>query len=283
MLLSIGHPSYAAWTQNMIVSLKANCSLPVHLVTDNYLHCDIADKVIKIQYEDCHIKGKLSPALAKLSLWKYSEFDETIFLDVDGLIFKDLADIQFTGDFHTIVNGYSSLELDNRGVNLWVEPKLVYEKYDIPEENELPGTNSSFMYWKDSTVFEQALMNFSNPVSIAELRYKWGRSNAQPDELYLNVALAQLGIRADIEKPLYTSKRREGVYLGFEKIKAQYYGICCWGGLEFNSFEISGTGDIRSGLYNNLMREYYQKVYGEDCYQNHFYTLIKNKIYEGVL
>lgn len=261
----------------MLASIRAVSKLPVTIVTDNYPYKDwhlMPDVLKKIDPEDCYDNGKFSPAKAKLSLWKYSDYDETIFLDVDGLLLKEL-DFDIQG-FMIHVNGFSSLEHDNTEVNLWVKPSVLYNKYKIPEGNKLAGTNSSFMSW-DKTgvkVLQKALGNLSNPVPLDELRYQWGKSNCQPDELYINVALAQLGIEPE-GKFLYTRKRRGG-YAGATEIMKSYV-LCCWGGLEFNAHEISGTGSIKTGLYNKLCFDNFKKLGLE--FIDHFYSLINDKIY----
>jgi len=263
----------------MLVSIRANSVLPVTIVTNNYPLKDwhlMPDTLKQIEYEDCHENGKLSPAKAKLSLWKYSEYDETIYLDVDGLLLRELNfDFKY---FATHVNGYSKHEEELSDINLWVSPAKVFEKYDIPKENRLAGCNSSFMAWdkKGVEVFQKALEFLKNPFPISELSYQWGKSGCQPDELYLNAALAYFGFEPEPLNVLFTRKRRNDGYIGFEAIR-KFYVLCCWGGLEFNAYEISGTGNMKTGLYNKLCSEYFSKV-GLD-FNDHFFSLINDKIY----
>lgn len=234
------------------------------------------DTLVQIKDEDCMTNGKLNPAKAKLSLFKYSEYDETIYLDVDGLLLKEL-DFAIKG-FLIHVNGYLGIDDEITDVNLWVEPKKVYEKYGIPKENKLPGTNSSFMAWdkKGAEVLKLALKFLSDPISLDELRYQWGKSKCQPDELYINAAIAKLG-----QEPqgsyLFTRRRKNGGYVGLEAIKKDFFVLCCWGGLEFNAHEISGTGNMNTGLYNKLCKDYFSKL-GYEFY-DHFFSLINDKIY----
>lgn len=286
LLLSIGNPCYARYTHNMAVSIRANSELPIHIVTDgNYpaeeFHRDIADKTIQIDYSDCHDNnGKLYPAKAKLSIQKYSEFDETLYLDVDGLLLKDI-DIDFDGEFQIQVNGYSSLDNDNLDSSLWVKPKQIIDKYNLSSDAQLPGTNSSFIYFtKKTEVFKQALKNLETPFTQNELRYKWGVSGTQPDELYINIALAQLNIQPNMKPVLYLRKRGNGGYVGIDKIKQDRYILGCWGDKHYNHFEISGTGDRNSGLYNKLCFDNYQTVYGDrKLFKDYFFSLINNKVY----
>lgn len=267
----------------MLVSIRANSSLPVTIVSNNYPSKEwhlMPDTLVQIKDEDCFTDGRLDPAKAKLSLWKYSDYEETIYLDVDGCLLKEL-DFEFKY-FTTHVNGYLSKDDEVSDINLWVKPDILYRKYGIPETNKLPGTNSSFMAWdkKGIDVFKRALRNYENPVPLDSLTYQWGKSKCQPDELYLNVALAQLGYQPEPLNVLFTRRRNaKGGYVGLTYIQQNFYVLCCWGGLEFNAFEISGSGNIRSGLYNLLMTKNFEKVIGVNTFYDHFYALITKKIY----
>lgn len=302
VLLSVGNPTYALWAHNMAVTVRVmSPDLPIHVVTDGNFpfepyHADIVDKVIQMDSKDYMNGGRLYPAKAKLSLYKYSEFTETIYLDVDGCCIKDLNPLFDRCEekglpFQVQVNGVSTKEFDNLDASLWVKPKQIFEKYDVPEDAQLPGTNSSFWYFKKSReaakLFRQALKNLSNPFSIGELRYKWGHSNTQPDELYMNIALGQLGIMPNIEPVLYLRKRGEaGRPSGLDEIQKNYYIIGCWGDENYNSHEISGTGQINSGLYNKHVSNCYQYLYGESIKFGKpydFFSLIKGKVFGNAI
>lgn len=293
ILLSIGHPSYAKWCHNMAVSIRVNSpDIPIHVVTDGNFPAEswhsCVDKITKMEYSDCHEPdGKIFPAKAKLSLFKYSEFDQTIYLDVDGLLLKDITPLFDQNTFFQVqVNGVSTLENDNLDASLWVKSKQIFEKFDLKEGSEIPGTNSSFWYFtkEADTLFNQALTNLETPFRINELRYKWGQSGAQPDELYMNIALAQLGLMPDMKPVLYLRKRGTGKYVGLDQIEKDFYILGCWGNVDYNHFEISGTGDKTTGLYNKICAANYEKFYGDrKLFTDHFYQLITKKVYSNVL
>jgi hypothetical protein len=92
---------------------------------------------------------------------------------------------------------------------MWAYPVQIWEKYGLKEDACLPATNSSFMYMKQGKeidkFFSKAIENMNNPID--KLRLTWGTS--QPDELYLNITMAQFGILGKLKKdyPIYFSNR----------------------------------------------------------------------------
>lgn len=300
VLLSIGNPTYALWAHNMAVTCRVmSPDLPIHVVTDGNFpfepyHANIVDKVIHLDRNDYLNDGRLYPAKAKLSLYKYSEFDETIYLDVDGCCIKDLNLLfeeckQLGQPFQVQVNGVSTKEFDNLDASLWVKPEQIFKKYKLKEDAEIPGTNSSFWYFKKSkkaeSLYDKALKNLSKPFTVRELRYTWGHSNTQPDELYMNIALAQMGMMPDIKPVLYLRKRGTGGQQnGLDQIQKNYYIIGCWGDENYNHHEISGTGQINSGLYNKHVANCYRILYGESIKfgkPNDYHSLIKGKVFSN--
>ena len=273
-------------------------NLPITVITDgNYpfedFHKDAVDDVIVMDSRDfLDRNGKLFPAKAKLSVYKYTPYSEAIYLDVDGCCIKDLNllfdECKVKGLYFQVqVNGVSTKDHDNLDASLWVKPKQIFEKYDVPEDAELCGTNASFWYFKKGKdakkLFTQALKNLANPIPVSQLRYKWGHSNTHPDELYMNIALAQVGLKPNIEPVLYLRKRGEGGRnKGLDDIQRSRYIIGCWGDENYNHHEISGTGQPNSGLYNKHVSNCWNKFYGNSVKfgkPNDFFSLIKGKVF----
>jgi hypothetical protein len=273
-------------------------NLPITVITDgNYpfedFHKDAVDDVIVMDSRDfLDRNGKLFPAKAKLSVYKYTPYSEAIYLDVDGCCVKDLNllfdECKEKGLYFQVqVNGVSTKDHDNLDASLWVKPKQIFEKYDVPEDAELCGTNASFWYFKKGKdakkLFSQALKNLANPIPVSQLRYKWGHSNTHPDELYMNIALAQVGLKPNIEPVLYLRKRGEGGRnKGLDDIQRSRYIIGCWGDENYNHHEISGTGQPNSGLYNKHVSNCWSKFYGNSVKfgkPNDFFSLIKGKVF----
>ena len=299
VLLSVGHSDYAKWAHNMAVTCRVmSPNLPITVITDgNYpfedFHKDAVDDVIVMDSRDfLDRNGKLFPAKAKLSVYKYTPYSEAIYLDVDGCCIKDLNllfdECKEKGLYFQVqVNGVSTKDHDNLDASLWVKPQQIFDKYDVPEDAELCGTNASFWYFKKGKdakkLFSQALKNLANPIPVSQLRYKWGHSNTHPDELYMNIALAQVGLKPNIEPVLYLRKRGEGGRnKGLDDIQRSRYIIGCWGDENYNHHEISGTGQPNSGLYNKHVSNCWNKFYGNSVKfgkPNDFFSLIKGKVF----
>jgi len=285
------HKFYGDWAHNMALSIRAHSSLPIQVITDGTalerLPCEnkVYDIVTEIDFDDWHDGGLVSIAKAKLNVYKYAAFDEYIYLDVDGLVLKDLEPLfDLEGYFQIQVNGVTTKDKDNEDASLWVKNTIIWEHYNLPDDAILAGTNSSFHLCrkgKEADKFwAEAKKAFENPIPVNLHRYKWGKSGQQPDELYTNVALAKVGLVPDMKPVLYIRRRdMGGKNLGLEDIQKDYYVLCCYGGLEYNHHTISGTGDRTSGLYNKLNILNYQKIYGDIKYSLHFYKLISQKVY----
>ena len=287
------HKYYGDWAHNMALSIKAHSpNLPIQVITDGTAlerlpsEFNPYDIVTIIDYDDWHNDSKVSIAKAKLNIYKYSEFDEWIYLDVDGLVVKDLTPLFELKDYFNIqVNGITTKDKDNEDANLWVKNNIIWDHYKLPDDAILPGTNSSFHLCKkgkeSEKLFNEAIKAFKKPIPISQHRYKWGHSGQQPDELYMNVALAKVGLVPDFKPVLYIRRRdMPGKNLGLEDIQKDYYILCCFGGLEYNHHTISGSGSRDTGLYNKCNILNYKTIYGDSVkYSIHFYKLIQQKVY----
>jgi alpha-N-acetylglucosamine transferase len=212
VLLAIGKKEYGRMAYNMALSLKYHSNIPVQLVCERQtiegLDLKFFDIITEIDSQDCWDK-KFEPGKAKLSIHKYLHFDESIYLDVDGVCVKPIDPLfdeceetgqYFLTQYKTHIEG---VKPDYKQM-LWAWPKDIWEHYKLKEDAKLPATNSSFMYMKKgeelNKFFTQCLDNFNNPV---QQRLVWG--NSRPDELYLNVAMAQFDILGKLKEnyPIY--------------------------------------------------------------------------------
>jgi hypothetical protein len=292
-LLAIGDKSYGYWAYNMGMSLKTHSpSLPVQLVHDVEAISDLMphklkmfDEFTEIKKEDSTTRGKINPSLAKLSLYKYLKFKETIYLDVDGITTQNLSGLFDRCEglgFATQVVGTARKGTTDFHEMQWAEVDEVFEKYNLPDDAVLPATNSSFMYIKKgreaSKIFRDALQFYHEP--ITKLKLKWGRGDAQPDELYLNASLAKNGF-TEIGVPGYfRTKRDKPDTRSVTEITDEFYFIGLWGNKEMNSTKVTGTGQKRAGLYNILTWANGQKLFGSDYrIEYDYFRLEKRKFY----
>lgn len=205
---------YVFAAYNLAAAIKHfNPEIKVALLHDamiQQINTDVFDLLIPMNDADKYTAGKLDPAKVKLSIYDKLPFDETLVLDADCMCISSIEKI-FTeltkedGNYFTHVKRiFSQSEEPANGAYDWADSEDIYSHFKIDSSASLPITNSSFQYIKKSPqakeLFTRALHNLSNPIPIARLKHTWGDGTGQPDELYLNIAMAQLGITGQTEK-----------------------------------------------------------------------------------
>lgn len=188
LLQALGHKNYYHMAVVLAVSIKANePDMPICLITDN----KVQDKHIALFDIIKSFNGVAGEYIrAKLLMYDYSPFDETIFLDVDQVlisnrklsnVFEELKDVDFS--------------ISNTGVaqkSVWC---------DIAEVNKLFGKgpfwnfHSEFVYFKKKEVvqdyFDTAKMVFDE----AEIKSAVVFSNSRmADELAFQCASIITGL-----------------------------------------------------------------------------------------
>lgn len=210
LLLAIGRDIYHKFAKQMAMSIKYHSDIPIQLLTDKPFDCEFIDTMTQISYKDCHYdSGRLFPGRAKLSMNQYTIFEETIYLDVDAICLKEVDSLfdLCTKDYHSQIVGSGTFEEKEFPNMVWAWPKDIMYKYNFKPTDKIQFINSSFQYWKKADeLFSQALKNILDPIPVKDLRSRWGKD--QPDELYMNIALAQLGIDPTINtEPVYFNNR----------------------------------------------------------------------------
>jgi predicted GH43/DUF377 family glycosyl hydrolase len=206
-----GYP-FAA--HNLAVTIKHfNPDIKVAIYHDhtiNHLHAadkEIFDVLIPMMDSDKIYQGNFSPAHLKLSLYDKLPFDETLILDADNLAIADIGRIfdelsKEGGYYYTHVKELYQYdgEREIQGMD-WAYADDIYNHFKLKRSVTLPCTNSSFQYVRKckeaKELFEQALLNLENAIPLDKLKHNWG--GGQPDELYINVAMAQKGITGKAE------------------------------------------------------------------------------------
>lgn len=254
-LLALAKPTYGKFAYNLAVSIKYHSpDIPIQLIHDDvaldhlqpgHLFPDgqpIFDKRTVIDRADMYDDGVLSIGKAKMSLYKYLWFDETIYLDVDALVIKPLEPLfdEFTDDYHTTVVGKKDLtnDIEDFDSMQWAEVKDMIDHFGLTKEMVIPATNSSFQFIRKGKVceklFTQINANFSNKIPRDKLKTTWGKKSkvdGQPDELYLNVSLAQLGMWPKMKQdPMCFNMART---LDVKRDYANHYILCLFGGVNF--------------------------------------------------
>jgi len=272
-LLALGSEGYMWWAVNMACSVKHfSAGLPVQLIASGAL----IDKIKKLQLEKVFDyfteiaeedylddKGKLSPGKAKLKLTDYFIFERTIYLDVDGCVIKDLSPLfDLPTLFAAQVNGtYQPGVEELPAAMYWCKSSVLMKHYGLAPDVTLPALNSSFLLLSNmpeiENLFAQASENLNlHPIPAGQRHKTWGRGKGlQPDELYLNIACAQLGIYPDDVRTVYFRNRNDrGKVLEINDIRKNYYVLGLYGSEDFNHVSLKS-------IYNRNVRPLFHEFF----------------------
>ncbi len=220
-MIAVGSNAYGCMAYNMAVSLKLSSDVPIALLTDEtsldklHDHQQTIFHQIIPNWEDYSENGKLNPLRLKTRIWDYTPFEETLYIDVDGLFmhgFKDIQNIfKDLGSFQIHeVKRHAKKDASKAGM-IWTTDKStktqhleeVWDFYNISEKNLYPEYNSSFIWFKknkkNEKYFQRVRENYDKRF------WKMGLGGLYPDELAWNSASAQMGhyVKQASWKPIY--------------------------------------------------------------------------------
>jgi predicted GH43/DUF377 family glycosyl hydrolase len=208
-LVAFGKPGYIYAAYNFAVSVKHyNPDIQIAIFHDDCINHlqefqkEVFDIFISIPDDVKMPQGVTNPGRVKTSIYGYLPFDSNLVLDVDAMALKDIAPMfeqleSAGGYYYSHLQGTHKIAQGNIMPHLiWAFADDVWQKFNFTEETVLPCVNSSFQYIKKcdqaKELFEQINKNFDDPIPLNKLRTQWGAN--QPDELYIDVALAQCEI-----------------------------------------------------------------------------------------
>lgn len=212
VLLAFGKIQYYWAAYNLAFSIrKHNKDISITVLFDDPVkaisNCgEIVKYVNRISAIDAahlYTDNKLDPGKVKVHLYQYLPYDCNLYLDVDAVALKDIQPMinelsesgkdyaSHTVGYHTIDKGRDFKEMQ------WAWADRMWPHFGLSSDAVMPAINSS-MQWivkgkKAAAIYATALdLYMNNPIAIKDLRTKWG--NTQPDELYMNAALAIHGV-----------------------------------------------------------------------------------------
>ena len=208
VLFAFGKQGYYQAAYNLAYSIKYySPSVKIALFVDDIKKCNSAtydinryvDSINEIENSDLYVDGKLDPAMLKVSIYKYLPFKNNLYLDVDAVCLKDiqpLIDDLVSTKRHYISHcvGYHTIDLGRDIPSMqWAWADDIWSHFKLESDSILPAINSSLQFiklCKESIDLFGVLriLYTTNQLPTKRLRMKWG--NGQPDELYMNVALA---------------------------------------------------------------------------------------------
>ena len=231
LLVFWGKRGYGFAAHNLALSIKKYSNLPIHvLATEGVLKYIPLTQFDKIEIID----EPTDPGRFKVSLYDRIPFDHTLFLDVDALCLRDIGPTldSFINDdkpYRCFVYGYYNKDSENEmPLMIWAYKDDIWNHYGL-SDHTLPASQSSLQYIRKSEfcekLFNQIQENFDNPIPLDSLRNKWG--GTQPDELYLNVALAQLNYDPQCESVIYFGN--DNLY-NYHELKEKFDFLSLFGG-----------------------------------------------------
>lgn len=205
LLLAWGKRGYGFMAYNLALSIKYHSpNIPIHLLCDSGSMREVSDKSVFDNIE--WINEEVSdPAKFKVGIYDHLPFDVTMYLDVDALCLRPVEPLfdQFieSGDYYqTFVHGfYDERSPIDMPLMYWCRRDFIWSHYGL-SDHVLPATQSSIQIIKKSDeaklLFDKLVNNLCNPIPIHKLTHSWG--GTQPDELYLNVAMAQVNCQSKL-------------------------------------------------------------------------------------
>lgn len=270
VLLAFGKRGYGFAAYNLAVSIRAfNNTIPITCYHDEIAFSQIEpekykifDKMIPISSEILYKDGKFDPGYAKVNLYDLYPYDLNLYLDVDALCLKNIAplfeimekkpDFFYTHiiDTHTIDKGRDFKSMQ------WAWADDIWEHFKLKQDDIFYATNSSYQIVRKGAkarkFYDQIKKNYANPIPVDKLRMKWG--GGQPDELYMNAALCQLKIPAQMDTDV--------MFFGgdvkhtFTEIEGKFYFLSLYGAGASN---VSTTRIKYREWADRLLHQHFQK------------------------
>ena len=258
VLLAFGKVQYYWAAYNLAFSIKkhspnVNITVmfddPSKAISQCHNLMNYVNHIGHIAADDIYTNKKLDPGKVKVNLYKYLPYDCNLYLDVDAIALKDIQPmidelsqsgkdyISHCVGYHTIDKGRDFKEMQ------WAWADRMWAHFNLLPSYVMPAINSS-MQWivkgsQTEAIYRTAKdLYFNNPIAIKDLRMKWG--GGQPDELYMNVALAIHGIDPALKAYTKNSGSEGGMIhfamqrgLTYQDIINNYYLQSYYGGAGF--------------------------------------------------
>lgn len=240
LLVAFGGRAYYQLAANLAASLKHHDpGLPLALAHDGGLgfllpdHQALFDQTRELPATLRRPEGGWDPAWVKLHLDELAPWPTTLYLDVDALALASVAPLFAvrpeapylcpSAGWHTLAEGREIPGM------FWAYADDLWAHFALPGDARLPALNSSAQLLRPgaAALFAEARKAYAAPLPLHRLRNSWG--GTQPDELYLNVALARLGWDPDPGVPWLLETHHPRPESRTE-LAARYPLLCMYGG-----------------------------------------------------
>ena len=281
VLLAFGKRGYGFAAYNLAVSIRAfNNTIPICVYHDDIAFSQIETEKLSVftevrlmPKELIYNQGKFDPGFTKVNLYGLYPYNLNLYLDVDTLCLKDIAPLfevmESKPDYfythiiatHTIDKGKDFTSMQ------WAWADDIWEHFKLSKDDIFYATNSSYQIVrkgaKAKKFYDQIKKNYANPIPVDKLRMKWG--GGQPDELYMNAALCQLKIPAQMDTDV--------MFFGgdlrftFTDIEEKFYFLSMYGAGGSN---VSTTRMKYREWYDRLLHKHFQNNREAHIYKSQY-------------
>lgn len=215
IILCMRKPQYACAAFNLALSIKHYTqNIHITLLSDG-----IHNKALRPEHLGFFNEVKLikedSVCEAKISVGDYVNYKQALFIDADSICVADLTPLfdKLKGSFKSnVIDGYTN----------WTSVEN-FRKYFKTEPHQT--INSSWFYFENNKVLNQAKMYYKRGFDRLNLSEKWG--GHLPDEMFLNAALSKLEMDARIDFNLMFFDEKKNVPIS--RITENYYFATFYG------------------------------------------------------
>jgi hypothetical protein len=255
-IIATGSPFYGRMAYNLAVTIKAVEDIPVAVLCSGSGLNHLSDRQKKVF--DHIIEIDTTAFAAKLSLYDYTPFEKTLYLDADMAwlpkktpyqLFAELDGVHFT----SITEGYYDYKTNqdhgNRMYHYWCNPLEAKERYNLTDKYY--QWRSEVIYFEKGSVAKKLFSDAKKIYAKPKVDLKRFAGHV-PDELAINIAASKNGIDPHKYKwtPAYWH-RLHGEGAGLPQIMQSFYLLSVGGNY--------ATGTMKT-CYNNVCMAAHRKL-----------------------
>lgn len=274
VLIALGHPSYGRMAAMLAASIKTNGWHIITLLHDDRGISHLAPDELTLFTTKIKLPASVYSnhfgtfyTRAKVCLFDFSPYDETIFIDADTIACPHKSIRQLFTDLQqhdmTMINeGYFDVDkCEDKSSDkypYWCGLHEVMQEYNITT-GRIYKTRSEFIYFKKNErvqkFFDAAKQIFDNPI----VKYK-KFAHGVADEMAFNIAtgITQLYPHEVYYKPIYWDIQQKNEYLKRGEIYANYYFYSIGGKMLNHTMEQTYNDLSKYNAKQQGLRRHYQ-------------------------
>lgn len=209
LLVAVGSRGYAYMAYNMAYSIKHHDrTVKIHLLADECFddippsRRSVFDSWSGPDSLDFRTDGRIDPGKLKTRLYKYLPFDNTLYLDVDGLAMRSLTPLLQTlsSDERFFITSLQGKGTQSEKINYseWATNEFIAKTFGLKPSQEISAIQSSYAFvrkCREAKSFFNEVEKSYDKVKLSELTYAWG--GTMPDELLFSGVISAKDMSVD--------------------------------------------------------------------------------------